>query len=118
MNLKGTEKVDFTTKWSPDKDILWLTFNNEQIVRALYRRLADLGKKRIRLIKFVPPWAFERNREIERQSRRCGTRVINTVKGFNQLAHHMNLSENKQENRMRRRRRKNRRRKTKGKRRE
>ena len=50
-------------------DILWLTFNNEQIVRALYRRLADLGNKRIRLIKFVPPWAFERNREIETQCR-------------------------------------------------
>ena len=57
--LKWTEKVDFTTKWSPDRDILWLTFNNEQIVRALYRRLADLGNKRIRLIKFVPPWPLK-----------------------------------------------------------
>ena len=33
--LKWTHQTSFTTKWSSERKILWLTFDDEHIVKAL-----------------------------------------------------------------------------------
>ena len=45
--------------------MLWVTFKDEFVVKALFRRLAELGNSNIRLLKYIPPWAYERNKELE-----------------------------------------------------
>ena len=48
--LKWTHQTNFTTKWSNEREILWLTFDVEQIVKALRVIQAELGRNNIKLI--------------------------------------------------------------------
>ena len=43
--LKWHKETEFTTKWSADRNILWVTFDNETIVTELFRRQARLERK-------------------------------------------------------------------------
>ena len=44
---------------------MWVFFNDELVVRSLYKRQADLERNNIRLIKYIPPWIYERNKQLE-----------------------------------------------------
>ena len=67
--LKWKEKERFQTRWSPNMNMMWVTFNDEFLVKALFQRQAELENNRIRLIRYTPPRAYERNRELEIQTR-------------------------------------------------
>ena len=46
---------------------MWVTFNDELTMKALYKRNADLQRsdEKIGLIKFIPYWAYERNKQLQ-----------------------------------------------------
>ena len=54
-----------STKWSADKEILWVEFAHEQVVQDLFRRQAKLHRNKVKLIKYVPHWAYQRNKGLE-----------------------------------------------------
>ena len=65
LELKFTCKDPFQTKWSPTSNTLWVTFDSETIVNTLYMAQSKLGNNNIKLLKFTPPWIYNRNRELE-----------------------------------------------------
>ena len=63
--LKWTTTTNILcTKWSWEKQILWVELEEEHIVQDLYRRLAILSRDRIKLFKYVPFWAYQRNKAL------------------------------------------------------
>ena len=32
---------------------------------SIFKRQAEIGRERIKLLKFIPPWSYERNKELE-----------------------------------------------------
>ena len=65
--LKWSNDLTFTAKWSQKQNIMWVTFDSESPALALYQRQADLGRNNIRLIRYTPHWVYLRNRELEIQ---------------------------------------------------
>ena len=63
--LKWTHDTHFTTKYSIERRILWLTFDDENIVKALRVSQAQLERNNIRLLDYTPPWAHERKKTLE-----------------------------------------------------
>ena len=55
----------FKTKWSCDRSILWLSFQDENMVSSIFKKQAVVKNGRIKLIKFIPSWCYERNRELK-----------------------------------------------------
>ena len=64
--LKWTKPEPISsTKWSAEKEILWVEFTHEQVVQDLFRRQAHLHRNKVKLIKYVPHWAYQRNKALE-----------------------------------------------------
>ena len=53
------------TSWSQDRNILWLTLPEENLVSSIFTRQAEIRRERIKLLKYIPPWSYERNKELE-----------------------------------------------------
>ena len=53
------------TNWSQDRNILWVTLPDENLVSSIFKRQAEIGRERIKLLKYIPPWSYERNKELE-----------------------------------------------------
>ena len=49
--------------------IIWVTFQSETIGNSLYRRMADLQRNKIKLIRYTPPWAYNRSKDLEIKTR-------------------------------------------------
>ena len=65
LELKYKGKDPLSTKWSCNSNTLWVTFDSEQIVNSLFMAQAQLSNNTVKLLKFTPPWIFNRNRELE-----------------------------------------------------
>ena len=57
--------VEIKTIWSRDRNILWVTFQEENLVSSIFKRQAEVKNDRIKLIKYIPSWCYERNKELE-----------------------------------------------------
>ena len=53
------------TKWSQDRNILWVSFTSESFVSSIFKRQAELARPDIRLLKYIPAWCYDRNKELE-----------------------------------------------------
>ena len=53
--LKWTDKLNFSTRWSQERNIRWVTLDDEFVAKAIFRRLAEVKNNRVRLIKYTPP---------------------------------------------------------------
>ena len=53
------------TNWSQDRNILWLTLPDENLVSSIFKRQAEIGREKIKLLKYIPAWCYERNKELE-----------------------------------------------------
>ena len=38
---------------------------DENLISSIFKRQAELGRERIRLLKYIPPWCYDRNKELE-----------------------------------------------------
>ena len=65
LELKYRKQVPFTSSWSQEKNIMWVKFQDEIIVKRLYWNQADFKNDRIKLLKYTPNWAYERNKQLE-----------------------------------------------------
>ena len=63
--LKWKEEVEMRSNWSQERNILWVTFLNENYVSSIFKRQANIGRPNVRLLKYIPPWCYERNKELE-----------------------------------------------------
>ena len=63
--LKWNEEVKMETNWSQDRNIMWITLPDENLVTSIFRRQVEICRERIRLLKYIPPWCYERNKELE-----------------------------------------------------
>ena len=63
--LKWKENTEMRTNWSPERSILWVSFPSESLVSSIFKRQAELGRPNIRLLKYIPPWCYDRNKELE-----------------------------------------------------
>ena len=63
--LKWREEVNMKTNWSQDRNILWVTFPEENLVSSIFKRQAEVQSDRIKLLKYIPSWCYERNKELE-----------------------------------------------------
>ena len=63
--LKWKEEVQMKTNWSHQRNILWVSFPNENLVSSIFKRQAEIGRPNVRLLKYIPPWCYERNKELE-----------------------------------------------------
>ena len=63
--LKWNEDVEFKTNWSQERNILWLTLNDENLVSSIFKRQAAVKNDRIKLLKYIPHWCYDRNKELE-----------------------------------------------------
>ena len=63
--LKWSKNVEMKTNWSQERNILWLTLPNENLISSIFKRQAELGRQNIRLLKFILPWCYKRNKELE-----------------------------------------------------
>ena len=63
--LKWKDEVNIKTNWSQDRNILWVTFQDENLVSSIFKRQADVKNDRIKLLKYIPSWCYERNKELE-----------------------------------------------------
>ena len=57
--------ADFKTNWSQERNILWLTFKDENLVSSIFKRQAAVKNDSIKLLKYIPHWCYERNKELE-----------------------------------------------------
>ena len=57
------------TSWSSERNILWVTMPDESLISSIFKRQAEIGRERIKLLKYIPPWSYERNKELEIQCR-------------------------------------------------
>ena len=57
------------TSWSSERNILWVTMPDENLISSIFKRQAEIGRERIKLLKYIPPWSYERNKELEIQCR-------------------------------------------------
>ena len=48
--LKWQEDVEMEMNWSQERNILWVSFANENLVSSIFKRQADIGRDRIRLL--------------------------------------------------------------------
>ena len=53
------------THWSSKRNILWVSMLDENLISSIFKRQAELGRERIRLLKYIPPWCYDRNKELE-----------------------------------------------------
>ena len=53
------------TNWSQERNILWVTLPDENLVSSIFKRQAEIGRESIKLLKFIPPWSYNRNKELE-----------------------------------------------------
>lgn len=53
------------TKWSEQRNILWITLKSEREVREIFQRQARLRREKIKLITHIPHFCYERNRDLE-----------------------------------------------------
>ena len=67
--LKWNEQVEMKTNWSSERNILWVTFPNENFVSSIFKRQAFIGRPNVRLLKYIPQWCYDRNKELEIQCR-------------------------------------------------
>ena len=79
------DDVSIETHWSMRRNILWVTFPSEHYVNTLFRFQAELGNPKIKLLKYTPPWCFERNRELEILCRM--QRELNPELSFTKIVH-------------------------------
>ena len=63
--LNWKEMVKIRTNWSQDRNILWVSFQDENLVSSIFKKQAEIKNDRIKLIKFIPSWCYERNKELE-----------------------------------------------------
>ena len=63
--LKWNEEVEFKTNWSQERNILWLTLKDENLVSSIFKRQAVVKNDRIKLLKYIPHWCYDRNKELE-----------------------------------------------------
>ena len=63
--LKWKEDTEMRTKWSQDRNILWVSFTSESFVSSIFKRQAELARPDIRLLKYIPAWCYDRNKELE-----------------------------------------------------
>ena len=63
--LKWNEEATIITNWSQERNILWLTFQDENLVSSIFKRQAEVKNDRIKLLKYIPHWCYERNKELE-----------------------------------------------------
>ena len=57
--LKWSEEVEMKTSWSQDRNILWLTLPEENLVSSIFKRQAEIRRERIKLLTYIPPWSYE-----------------------------------------------------------
>ena len=57
--------VKIRTNWSQDRNILWVSFQDENLVSSIFKKQAEIKNDRIKLIKYIPLWCYERNKELE-----------------------------------------------------
>ena len=43
------------TNWSQERNILWVSFPNENLVSSIYKRQTEIGRPNVRLLKYIPP---------------------------------------------------------------
>ena len=53
------------TNWLQERNILWVSFPNENLVSSIFKRQAEIGRPNVRLLKYIPPWCYDRNKELE-----------------------------------------------------
>ena len=63
--LKWNEDTEMKTTWSQDRNILWLTLPDENLISSIFKRQVEIGRERIKLLKYIPQWCYERNKELE-----------------------------------------------------
>ena len=67
--LKWSEDVEFRTNWSQERNILWLKMDDENLVSSIFKRQASVKNDKIKLLKYIPHWCYDRNKELEIQCR-------------------------------------------------
>ena len=63
--LKWNEATEMKTTWSQDRNILWLTLLDVNLLSSIFKRQAEIGRERIKLLKYIPQWCYERIKELE-----------------------------------------------------
>ena len=63
LNWENDAKIE--TKWSSERNILWLTFQDEELVTSIFKKQAEIKNDNIKLLKLIPWWCYERNRQLE-----------------------------------------------------
>ena len=53
------------TNWLQERNILLGTMPGENLVSYIFKRQAEIGRERFRLLKYIPPWCYDRNKELE-----------------------------------------------------
>ena len=63
--LKWRDETILGTKWSPSQEVLWVTLKDESVVTDLYVRQVALKRNNVKLLKYIPSWAYERNKGLD-----------------------------------------------------
>ena len=50
---------------SQERNILWVSFPNKNLVSSIFKRQTEIGRPNVRLLKYIPPWCYDRNKELE-----------------------------------------------------
>ena len=48
-----------------ERNILWVKMTDENLISSIFRRQAEIGRERTRLLKYIPQWFYKRNKELE-----------------------------------------------------
>ena len=57
--------MEMETHWSQNRNVLWVTFLDKNLVSSIFKIQAELEREKIRLLKYIPHWCYERNKELE-----------------------------------------------------